>query len=231
MTKVLIVEDEEALVTLLRYNLDKQGYETAAVMDGNDVLDSVKTIKPDLILLDWMLPNMSGVEICQALRQNVRFKHIPVIMLTARGEEADKVNAFAYGADDYMTKPFSLPELMARIRALLRRAPPKQTKEKKRYCDLSVDFDKKLVMRGKRCVKLGPTEFRLLETLLQEPEKVFSRDVLKKALWGQADRIELRTVDVHIKRLRQSLKAGGESDIIRTIRSTGYALSTAQDRD
>ena len=225
MTKILIVEDEEALVTILKYNLEKQGFATAAVMDGKKAIDTVKMEQPDLILLDWMLPHVSGVDICRALRQDHDLRHIPIIMLTARGDENDKVSALSIGADDYMTKPFSVPELAARIRALLRRAAPKPQKETVVYADLTVDFEKKLVQRGDRVVHLGPTEFRLLEVFLEAPEKVFSRESLLKAVWGHAIHVETRTVDVHVKRLRQSLNAGKEEDLIRTVRSMGYALT------
>ena len=166
MSKILIVEDEEALVTILKYNLEKNGFETSFVTDGKKVLEKLHTDRPDIILLDWMLPHVSGIEICKVLRQDHSLRHLPIIMLTARGEENDKVNALSIGADDYITKPFSIPELMARIKALLRRASPKPEKEKASYKDIVMDFEKKLVYRGKRIVHLGPTEFRLLEVFL-----------------------------------------------------------------
>ena len=225
MTKIVIVEDEQGLQTILKYNLENEGYETVPVMDGKKALDVIAEQDPDLILLDWMLPRMSGVEICKAVRQNHDLRHIPVLMLTARGDEADKVSGLSIGADDYMTKPFSVPELMARIKALLRRAPAKPLKKAKKFSNLTVDFDKKQVMRGSRVVHLGPTEFRLLQIFLSQPEKVFSREDLLKAVWGDSIYVENRTVDVHVKRLRQALNANGENDIIRTVRSAGYALS------
>ncbi len=225
MTKIVIVEDEQGLQTILKYNLENEGYETVPVMDGKKALDVIAEQDPDLILLDWMLPRMSGVEICKAVRQNHDLRHIPVLMLTARGDEADKVSGLSIGADDYMTKPFSVPELMARIKALLRRAPAKPLKKAKKFSNLTVDFDKKQVMRGSRVVHLGPTEFRLLQIFLSQPEKVFSREDLLKAVWGDSIYVENRTVDVHVKRLRQALNANGEKDIIRTVRSAGYALS------
>ncbi|MBP5534106.1 MAG: phosphate regulon transcriptional regulator PhoB [Alphaproteobacteria bacterium] len=225
MTKIVIVEDEQGLQTILKYNLEKDGYQTIPVMDGKKALETILKEEPDLILLDWMLPHVSGVEICKTVRQNHDIRHIPVLMLTARGDEADKVSGLSIGADDYMTKPFSVPELMARIKALLRRAPPKPPKKTKIFADLTVDFDKKQVMRGNRMVHIGPTEFRLLQIFLEEPERVFSRLELLKKVWGDAIYVEDRTVDVHVKRLRQALNAGGEYDIIRTVRSSGYALS------
>ena len=225
MTKIIIVEDEQGLQTILKYNLEKEGYQTVSVMDGKKALEIILKEDADLILLDWMLPHISGVEICKQIRQNHDIRHIPILMLTARGDEADKVSGLSIGADDYMTKPFSVPELMARIKALLRRAPPKPPKEIKKFADMTVDFDKKQVIRSGRLVHLGPTEFRLLQILLTEPERVFSREELLKAVWGDSIYVEDRTVDVHIKRLRQALNLGGEDNIIRTVRSVGYALS------
>ena len=225
MTKIIIVEDEQGLQTILKYNLEKEGYQTVSVVDGKKALELVLKEDADLVLLDWMLPHISGVEICKQIRQNHDIRHIPILMLTARGDEADKVSGLSIGADDYMTKPFSVPELMARIKALLRRAPPKPPKEIKKFADMTVDFDKKQVIRSGRLVHLGPTEFRLLQILLTEPERVFSREELLKAVWGDSIYVEDRTVDVHIKRLRQALNLAGEDNIIRTVRSVGYALS------
>ena len=225
MVKIVIVEDEQGLQTILKYNLEKEGYETCSVVDGKKALDTVISQQPDLILLDWMLPHVSGIEICKSIRQNHDIRHIPIMMLTARGDEADKVSGLSIGADDYMTKPFSVPELMARIKALLRRAPPKPPQEIKTFADMRVDFDKKQVYRADRLVHLGPTEFRLLQVLMSNPEYVFSRTELLKAVWGDSIYVEDRTVDVHVKRLRQALNAGGEADIVRTVRSSGYALS------
>ena len=230
MVKILIIEDEKALVTILKYNLEKNGFETDFVTDGKKALEKIKSYYPDVILLDWMLPHLSGVEICKILRHDHALRHIPVIMLTARGDENDKVNALSIGADDYMTKPFSIPELIARIRAILRRATPKIEKKTASYADLTVDFEKKLVQRGERVVHLGPTEFRLLEVFLEKPEKVFSREDLLTAVWGHTIHVETRTVDVHVKRLRQSLNAGKEIDLIRTVRSMGYALTHSDNK-
>ena len=229
MTKILIVEDELALQTLLKYNLEKQGYETVSVMDGKDVIATALAEKPSLILLDWMLPNVSGIDLCREIRKNFDLRKIPIIMLTARGDEADKVKGLSFGADDYMTKPFSVPELMARITALLRRVQPILTgQETKMFGDLIIDFAKHRVLRGLREVHLGPTEFRLLQYLMEKPGDVLSRETLLKLVWGGSVYVELRTVDVHIKRLRNALNAGGEPDIIRTIRSAGYAMDMGQ---
>ena len=232
MTKIMIVEDEAALVTLLKYNLEKQGYETVTVMDGKDVISTALTEKPDLVLLDWMLPNVQGIDICREMRRTYELRSIPVIMLTARGEEADKVRGLSFGADDYMTKPYSIPELMARIVALLRRVQPEARQDNLSYEDLTMDFAKRRVMRGERPVHLGPTEFRLLQYLMEKPGVVLSRESLLKLVWGGSIHVELRTVDVHIRRLRRALNEGGEPDIVRTVRSAGYALdSTAAEDD
>lgn len=232
MTKIMIVEDEAALVTLLKYNLEKQGYETISVMDGKEVMNTAMTEKPDLILLDWMLPNVQGIDLCRDMRKSYELRNIPIIMLTARGDEADKVRGLSYGADDYMTKPYSIPELMARIVALLRRVQPEQRQENLSFEDLTMDFAKRRVMRGDRPVHLGPTEFRLLQYLMEKPGVVLSRESLLKLVWGGSIHVELRTVDVHIRRLRRALNEGGEPDIVRTVRSAGYALdSTPGDED
>ncbi|MBO7244064.1 MAG: phosphate regulon transcriptional regulator PhoB [Alphaproteobacteria bacterium] len=231
MTKIMIVEDETALVTLLKYNLEKQGYETIAVMDGKDVISTALTEKPDLVLLDWMLPNIQGIDICREMRRSYELRSTPIIMLTARGEEADKVRGLSFGADDYMTKPYSIPELMARIGALLRRVQPENRQDNLSYEDLTMDFAKRRVMRGDRAVHLGPTEFRLLQYLMEKPGIVLSRESLLKLVWGGSIHVELRTVDVHIRRLRRALNEGGEPDIIRTVRSAGYALDSSAGED
>ena len=224
MTKILIVEDEQGLVTLLSYNLEKQGYETAVCMDGQKVMNTVASEKPDLILLDWMLPNISGVELCQMIRQNYETKETPIIMLTARGDESDKVKGLSLGADDYMTKPFSVPELLARIGALLRRAKTTPVQENLSCAGIEMNFATHQVTRDGIPVHMGPTEFRLLQELMQKPGHVISREELLRLVWGGSIFVELRTVDVHIKRLRQALNFGKKRDIIRTVRSAGYAL-------
>ena len=224
MTKVLIVEDETGLVTLLKYNLEKQGFETAVAMDGKIVMQTILTEQPDLILMDWMLPNVSGIDLCREIRQTHDVKHIPIIMLTARGEESDKVRGLSYGADDYMTKPFSVPELIARIQALLRRVVFKPQPKALEVGRLKMDFDKKQVYKDGQAVDMGPTEFRLLQVLMEHPEKVISRAELLKLVWGDMVHVEERTVDVHIKRLRKCLQEQEGDEIIRTVRSGGYAL-------
>lgn len=223
MTKILIVEDEAGLVTLLKYNLEKHGFETKEVMDGKLVMQAVMTEKPDLILMDWMLPNVSGVDLCREIRQNPEVKLTPIIMVTARAEEADKVRGLSYGADDYMTKPFSVPELIARIQALLRRVVIKPKTKILKAGVLSLDFDKKLVLKEGKSIHMGPTEFRLLAILMEQPGHVFSREELLKLIWGDSVFVEPRTVDVHIRRLRRNLE-DDDSEIIRTVRSAGYAV-------
>jgi len=225
MTKILVVEDEQGLVTLLSYNLEKQGYQVAVCMDGQKVMNTLVTEKPDLILMDWMLPNISGVELCQMIRQNYETKETPIIMLTARGDEADKVKGLSQGADDYMTKPFSVPELMARIGALLRRTKTKPVQENLSCAGIEMNFATHQVTRDGEPVHMGPTEFRLLQELMQNPGHVISREDLLRLVWGGSIFVELRTVDVHIKRLRQALNFGKKPDIIRTVRSAGYAIN------
>ena len=224
MTKILIVEDEVGLVTLLKYNLEKQGYETLVCMDGKNVLTTALTEKPDLILLDWMLPGIQGIDLCREMRKTYELRTIPIIMLTARGEESDKVKGLSYGADDYIVKPFSVPELMARIMALLRRTTPTPVVHNLSYGDIEIDFSKRRVLRADRPIHLGPTEFRLLQFLMEKPGVVLSREYLLKAVWGGSIHVELRTVDVHIRRLRLALNENGDKDIIRTVRSVGYSL-------
>ena len=224
MTKIMIVEDEAGLVTLLKYNLEKKGYETTVVMNGKDVMTQALQERPDLILLDWMLPSVSGIDLCRTIRKSYELNNTPIIMLTARSDEADKVRGLSYGADDYMTKPFSVPELMARIAALLRRVNPTPQQESLSFGDVVMDFSKRLVKRADRNVHLGPTEFRLLQFLMEKPGIVLTREDLLKSVWGGSIHVELRTVDVHIRRLRRALNEGGESDIIRTVRSVGYAM-------
>jgi two-component system phosphate regulon response regulator PhoB len=221
---VMIVEDEDALVTLLRYNLEKEGYRSASAGDGEEALMMIKEETPDLILLDWMLPLTSGIEVCRQLRRQPETRDVPIIMLTARGEEGDKVRGLNSGADDYITKPFSPNELMARVRAVLRRAQPALSADVLEFEDLSMDLAAHRVKRGQRNVHLGPTEYRLLRHLLQHPGRVFSREQLLDAVWGHDVYVEPRTVDVHIRRLRKALNDNEDADLIRTVRAAGYAL-------
>ena len=221
---ILIVEDEAPLVTLLRYNLEREGFAVLDAQDGEEALAVAREQKPDLVLLDWMLPLMSGIELCRQLRRNPETRALPVVMLTARGEEGDKLRGLDSGADDYVTKPFSPSELIARIRAVLRRANPAPVDETLRYKDLAMDLAAHRVRRNGRELHLGPTEYRLLEHFLRHPGRVFSRGQLLDAVWGRDIHVEPRTVDVHIRRLRKAVNGPGEADLVRTVRSAGYAL-------
>lgn len=224
MAKVLIVEDEGDLAQLLSYNLEKEGYETGIVDDGDDALIAIEEEAPDLILLDWMLPNVSGIEICRQVRARAETRSLPVIMLTARGEEEDRIRGLERGADDYVTKPFSVSELMARVKALLRRAAPGTADNVLEFQDILLDRDARRVRRGKREVRLGPTEFRMLDVLMTRPGRVYSREQLLDRVWGQDSEVEIRTVDVMVGRLRRALNRRGDRDPIRTVRAAGYAL-------
>ena len=222
--KILIVEDEEPLITLLRYNLEAEGYEVDTAMRGDEGETKLRETTPDLVVLDWMLPGLSGIELCRRLRARPETKQIPIIMLTARGEESEKVRGLATGADDYIVKPFSVPELLARIRSLLRRARPERVATVLNAGDLELDREKKRVSRSSRPVDLGPTEFRLLEFLMERPGRVFSREQLLDGVWGSDVYIDERTVDVHVGRLRKALNRGHTTDPIRTVRGAGYSL-------
>jgi two-component system, OmpR family, phosphate regulon response regulator PhoB len=222
--KVLVVEDEEAISHLLAYNLEREGFRVATAPDSDEAMIALAESRPDLVLLDWMLPNVSGIELCRQLRTRNETREIPIIMLTARGEEEDRVRGLDVGADDYVTKPFSMSELVARMRAVLRRTAPALAGDVATFADLVLDRQLCRVRRGKRDVHLGPTEFRLLDVLMQRPGRVFSREQLLDRVWGHDVYVEVRTVDVHIGRLRKALNRRGDRDPIRTVRSSGYAL-------
>ncbi len=224
---VLVVEDEEAIITLLRYNLEKEGYRVRTTDNGNEAFMLIREDKPDLIILDWMLPGMSGVEICSKIRSDDQTRAIPIIMLTAKGEELDRVAGLDTGADDYMVKPFSPAELAARIKALLRRSSGGGgfAERKLTFDDMVMDLDTRTVLRGAEEVHLGPKEFQILQCLIEKPGRVFSREHLMSKVWGYDIYVEPRTVDVHINRLRNAIKsAGNKADLIKTIRSAGYCL-------
>jgi two-component system, OmpR family, phosphate regulon response regulator PhoB len=223
---ILVVEDEPDLIPLLTYNLEREGFRTAVAKDGEEALLMAKETTPNLILLDWMLPLVSGLEVCRQLRRLPDTRDIPVIMLTAKGEEEDRVRGLNSGADDYLTKPFSPAELIARIRAVLRRAAPGSGEEMLRCGELAMDLAAHRVHRAEREVHLGPTEFRLLRHFMQHPGRVFSREQLLDMVWGRDVYIEPRTVDVHIRRLRKALNETDDQDVIRTVRSAGYALES-----
>jgi two-component system, OmpR family, phosphate regulon response regulator PhoB len=221
---ILIVEDEEALTLLLRYNLETQGYEVETIARGDEADTRLKEGTPDLIILDWMLPGLSGIELCRRLRARPETRQLPIIMLTARGEESERVRGLSTGADDYIVKPFSVPELLARVNALLRRASPERVADVLSFGDIAIDREKKRVSRSGHAVDLGPTEYRLLEFLMERPGRVFSREQLLDGVWGSDIYIDERTVDVHVGRLRKALNRGHSNDPIRTVRGAGYAL-------
>ena len=222
--KVLIVEDEDALTLLLRYNLEAEGYEVECVARGDEAELRLRESAPDLVLLDWMLPGLSGIELCRRVRNRPETERLPIIMLTARGEESERVRGLATGADDYVVKPFSVPELTARVRALLRRARPEQVASLLKAGDISLDRETKRVHRGTREIHLGPTEFRLLEFLMQAPGRVFAREQLLDSVWGRDVYIDERTVDVHVGRLRKAINLPRRPDPIRTVRGAGYSF-------
>jgi len=221
---ILVVEDEDSLATLLHYNLEKEGYEVTAAGDGEEALTLVSEKLPDLIVLDWMLPKVSGIEVCRRLRARTETRNVPIIMLTARGEETDRIRGLDTGADDYVVKPFSMSELSARMRAVLRRLRPGLSEDRVRIGDIVIDRVAHRVRRDGKEIHLGPTEFRLLDYLMQHPGRVFSREQLLDAVWGSDVYVEARTVDVHIGRLRKALNGDTGVDPIRTVRSAGYSL-------
>ena len=225
---ILVVEDEIPLLTLLRYNLEKQGFRVEEAADGQEALTRVAESRPDLVLLDWMLPALSGLEVCRQLRRRPATRDLPIIMVTARTEQQDTVRALDTGADDYISKPFAMDGLLARIRALLRRSGSIATKGTLVFRDLTMDQDAHRVSRNGRPLHLGPTEYRLLEFFLQHPGRVFAREQLLDAVWGRDIHVEPRTVDVHIRRLRKAINGKGEDDVIRTVRSAGYALDVEE---
>ena len=224
-TSVLIVEDEPTIVTMLRYNLEREGYKVYSTGDGEEAITLVKEYKPDIIVLDWMLPSMTGIEVCKHLRWNNDTKNIPIIMLSSRGEEGDRIRGLDVGADDYIVKPFSPSELVARIKAVFRRIRPSLTEQKLEYAGIYMDISTHKVTRNNKEIHLSPTEFGLLRYLMEHPGRVFSREQLLDAVWGHDIYVELRTVDVHVRRLRKALDYDGKQpDLIRTVRSAGYAL-------
>jgi len=222
--RILLVEDDRALVELLSFNFRREEFEVVSTPDGEDALLLAREQAPDVVILDWMIEGVSGIEVCRRLRRLPETANVPIIMLTARGEEADRIRGLETGADDYVTKPFSPRELVARVQAVLRRVRPALAGEQLSYADIEMDLVGHRVKRGGQAVALGPTEFRLLRHFLEHPARVFSRERLLDAVWGHDSDIELRTVDVHIRRLRKAINAGGRPDLIRTVRAAGYAL-------
>ena len=223
--KIFIIEDETSIIQLVQHNLEKEGFVVSSSTNGNDGLKELKKFEPNLLLLDWMLPDLSGIDVCKSLRRDKNFKNLPIIMLTAKGEEEDKVKGLESGVDDYITKPFGFNELMARIKALLRRSDPKTVSDDLIFEDLKLDRTERRVFRDNNEIHLGPTEFRLLEFFLLNPKRVFSRDQILESVWPNNINVESRTMDVHIRRLRQSINLSGKKELVRTVRSAGYSLS------
>jgi len=222
--KIFIIEDETSIIQLVQHNLEKDGFIVSSAINGNEGLKDVKKFEPNLLLLDWMLPDLSGIEICKSIRKDTSFKNLPVIMLTAKGEEEDKIKGLDSGADDYLTKPFSYNELLARIKAILRRSDPKTVSDTLEIDDLRLDRLEKRVFRDSIEIQLGPTEFRLLEFFLTNPKRVFTRDQILENVWPNNINVETRTIDVHIRRLRKSININNNKELIRTVRSSGYSL-------
>lgn len=229
--KILLVEDDASLIELVTYNLEKEGFDVVRTGDGEEALTLAEEEKPDLVILDWMIANLSGIEVCRRLRRAPATANLPIVMLTARGDEADRIRGLETGADDYMTKPFSPRELIARIRAVLRRLRPALSGGQLEFAGIAMDTTAHRVMRDGRTVQLGPTEFRLLRHFLEHPGRVFSREQLLDAVWGRDVYVEQRTVDVHIRRLRKAVNAAADGselpDLIRTVRSAGYSLDAS----
>jgi two-component system phosphate regulon response regulator PhoB len=224
--KLLLVEDDRALADLLMWHFEREGYDIVRTADGDEALILAEERTPDLVVLDWMIEGVSGIEVCRRLRRRASTAHVPIIMLTARGEESDRIRGLETGADDYVTKPFSPRELLARVGAVLRRVRPALAGEQLAFADIEMEVEAHRVRRAGAAVQLGPTEFRLLRHLMENPGRVFSRERLLDAVWSHDSDIDARTVDVHVRRLRKALNAGGRTDVIRTVRSAGYSLDT-----
>lgn len=225
-TNITIIEDEKPLITMLKYNLEKEGFRVTSAETGDEGLKLLKSLMPDLLILDWMLPDFSGIEICRQIKRDAKLKSIPVLMLTARSEEDDKIRGFETGVDDYVTKPFNNKELLLRVKSLLKRAKPSLLEDVAMFKDLKVDRITKKVFRASKEIKVGPTEFKLLNFLIKSPQRVYSREQLLNNVWGENINVEARTVDVHIRRLRKAINIENREDLIRTVRSSGYSLDS-----
>ena len=223
---IFIVEDEKPIITLLQYNLEKEGYKVNFAETGEEAIQNIKKDIPDLIILDWMLPDFSGIEVCKQIKKINKLKNIPVLMLTAKSEEEDKVRGFESGVDDYVTKPFSYKEILLRVKSLLKRTKPSLIEDVSTFRDLKVDRITRRIYRADKEIKVGPTEFRLLDFLIKSPQRVYSREQLLNNIWGNEINVEARTVDVHIRRLRKAINIEGLPELIRTVRSSGYSLDT-----
>ena len=221
---IVTVEDELPLITLLKYNLEKEGYKVKNAETGQEALQLIKSTLPDIVVLDWMLPDFSGIEVCKQIKRDKKLKTIPVLMLTAKSETEDKIVGFENGVDDYLTKPFNNKELILRIKSLLKRSKPSLLEDLAIFKDLKIDRITRKVFRDDKEIKLGPTEYKLLDFLIKSPQRVYSREQLLNNVWGESINVENRTVDVHIRRLRKAINIDKKGDLIRTVRSSGYSL-------
>jgi len=226
LANVLLVEDEKSIVTLIKYNLEKEGFKVFCAETGEDGLKIIKEKIPDLVILDWMLPDLSGVEVCRQIKKDKKLKNIPILILTAKGEPDDKIKGLEVGADDYVTKPFNNKELLLRIKSLIKRSKPSLLEDLAIFKDLKIDRMTRKVFREDKEIKLGPTEYKLLDFLIKSPQRVYSREQLLNNVWGENINVETRTVDVHIRRLRKAINIDKKSDLIRTVRSSGYSLDS-----
>ena len=226
LANVLLVEDEKSIVTLIKYNLEKEGFKVFCAETGEDALKIIKEKIPDLVILDWMLPDLSGVEVCRQIKKDKKLKNIPILILTAKGEPDDKIKGLEVGADDYVTKPFNNKELLLRIKSLIKRSKPSLLEDLAIFKDLKIDRMTRKVFREDKEIKLGPTEYKLLDFLIKSPQRVYSREQLLNNVLGENINVETRTVDVHIRRLRKAINIDKKSDLIRTVRSSGYSLDS-----
>ena len=223
---ILLVEDEKSIVTLIKYNLEKEGFKVFCSETGEDALKIIKEKTPDLVILDWMLPDTSGIDVCRQIKIDKKLKNIPVLILTAKGEPDDKIKGLEVGADDYVTKPFNNKELLLRVKSLIKRSKPSLLEDLGIFKDLKIDRITKKVFRENKEIKLGPIEYKLLDFLIKSPQRVYSREQLLSNVWGESINVESRTVDVHIRRLRKAINIDKKDDLIRTVRSSGYSLDS-----
>jgi two-component system phosphate regulon response regulator PhoB len=226
LANILLVEDEKSIVTLIKYNLEKEGFKVFCSETGEDALKIIKEKTPDLVILDWMLPDTSGIDVCRQIKIDKKLKNIPVLILTAKGEPDDKIKGLEVGADDYVTKPFNNKELLLRVKSLIKRSKPSLLEDLAIFKDLKIDRITRKVFRDDKEIKLGPTEYKLLDFLIKSPQRVYSREQLLNNVWGESINVENRTVDVHIRRLRKAINIDKKSDLIRTVRSSGYSLDS-----
>jgi two-component system phosphate regulon response regulator PhoB len=226
LANILLVEDEKSIVTLIKYNLEKEGFKVFCSETGEDALKIIKEKTPDLVILDWMLPDTSGIDVCRQIKIDKKLKNIPVLILTAKGEPDDKIKGLEVGADDYVTKPFNNKELLLRVKSLIKRSKPSLLEDLGIFKDLKIDRIAKKVFRENKEIKLGPIEYKLLDFLIKSPQRVYSREQLLSNVWGESINVESRTVDVHIRRLRKAINIDKKNDLIRTVRSSGYSLDS-----